>query len=74
VSKLKLVNEAAKKLTSHTFMDEYECAESIVDMVIDEVLAIVIKEPDYISSSQSTRQGYVRAVNDMERAIKALKK
>ena len=41
--------------------------------VLDEVLLIVLKEPDYISSSQSTRQGYVRAVNDMQRAIEKLK-
>ncbi len=32
---------------------------------------IVIKEPNYISNSQSTRQGYVRAVNDMQRVLKA---
>ena len=49
-----------------------EVADLILDAVIDEILAIVLKEPEYISSSQSTRQGYVRAVNDMKRNIKKL--
>ncbi len=37
---------------------------------LKKALEIVLKEPEYISNSQSTRQGYVRAVNDMERALK----
>ena len=38
---------------------------------LDIAINIIIKEPEYISSSQSTRQGYVRATRDMEAALKA---
>ncbi len=47
--------------------------DDVRNNTLDEVLAIVIKEPEYISNSQSKRQGYARATNDMERAIRALK-
>ncbi len=36
---------------------------------LERAVNIVIKEPDYISSSQSTRQGYARATRDMEAAL-----
>lgn len=45
----------------------------IREQVLDETIAVVLEEPEYISNSQSTRQGYVRAVNDMKRALEALK-
>ncbi len=50
-----------------------EVFKVIRNAALDEALAIVIKEPEYISNSQSKRQGYARATNDMERAIRALK-
>lgn len=36
---------------------------------LDRAVNITLKEPDYISNSQSTRQGYVRATRDMEKAL-----
>jgi len=36
---------------------------------LNRALAIILKEPERISSSQSTRQGYVSAVNDMRRNL-----
>jgi len=54
-------------------LSQYEY-DRIKDMFMTEFLEralnIVIKEPKYISSSQSTRQGYARATRDMEAALK----
>ena len=48
--------------------------DKIREMFMAEFLDIavnIIKEPEYISSSQSTREGYARANRDMVTALKS---
>ena len=46
-----------------------KATEEIINLCADEAIKAIQEEPEYISSSHSTRHGYVRAVNDMQRAI-----
>ena len=63
----------AYRSNGYSRSDSIDIADRFYNEVLDEVLEIVLKEPEYISNSQSTRQGYVTAVNDMQRAIEKLK-
>ena len=57
-------------LTSNKSHLPYEFhAKAIIKLCADEAITAIQEEPEYISSSHSTRHGYVRAVNDMQRAI-----
>jgi hypothetical protein len=58
-------------MTSHknTLARRVATKERRMAEFLERALNIVKKEPDYISSSQSTRKGYARATRDMESAL-----